>query len=387
MLNFWKQEKKECPCLPVPVPQCYTHEDMRRWKMLVVGHGMFLSSLFSSLFFFIFFFWSLFYFSTLLRVFLSSVSFFSSSLLLIFSTAAAPTWFGGAKTDRQTLALAWNATSNTGRCCEVMRGVSLPAAALFSPFIPHSSSVLLHLEELMLTLQMGFVSSVSLFYFFEFNPSFLPPAACFFPSGLICSFIHVDVHLWTLRRWWSRMSRRCPAAARPSKNCHRQLAAPWTECPRRRRHTWCLPSPVASACVCYKTWPCWSTVQSVCAVSQPPCGVPGSCGGGGVVGGLSECHPVRFWPILNLQLWSRQDLRALKGTLWWCLCYLCECCCRKKRKEKKKWVKQEKPESPQDGQLQQEEVPHVAVTLKRLRKSAHLCVFIRLFKRSRILQI
>lgn len=173
----------------------------------------------------------------------------------------------------------------------------------------------------------------------------------------------------------------------------RQLATPWAECPWRQKHTWFLPSPVTSVCMYYKTWSYWSIIQSV-YVCFPSLHVEsrtavGVCAAASWVGGLFECYLVRFWPILNLPGWSPQDVRALKGTLWWCLCYLCECCCRiKGRKWKKKnWVKQEKPESPQDGQLQQEEVPHVAVTLKCLRKSAHLCVFIRLFKRSRILQI
>lgn len=136
-----------------------------------------------------------------------------------------------------------------------------------------------------------------------------------------------------------------------------------------------LPSPVTSVCMCCKTWSCWS-YNHVCF--PPPCRVPSNCGGlcsspGGL--GDSECHLVSFWPILNLPEWTLQALRALKGTLWWCLCYLCECCCRGK---KMKWVKPEKPGSPQDGQLQQEEVAHVVITLKCLRKSDHLCVFLSL---------
>lgn len=108
----------------------------------------------------------------------------------------------------------------------------------------------------------------------------------------------------------------------------------------------------------------------------------GVCAAASQVRGLFECHPVRFWPISDLAEWSPQDLRAIKGTLWSCLCYLCECCCRKKGREKKNGAKQEKPESPQDGQWQQEDVPHVAVALKCLRKSAYLCVFTRLFMKA-----
>lgn len=176
----------------VPLPQCYTQEDMRRWKMLVVGHRTFVSSLFSSLF------------SS--SSFLVTFLLFYIPLFLIFlpvTAAAVQTWFWGAKIDRNTQVLTLNVTSNTGQCCEVMSVVSLPAAGCFPPFIPPLLVSLLlffsHLEELMLTLQMGFVSSVSFFFFF-FSSVQVFVLALFlllpvFPSRLICSFIHVDVHL------------------------------------------------------------------------------------------------------------------------------------------------------------------------------------------------
>lgn len=103
-----------------------------------------------------------------------------------------------------------------------------------------------------------------------------------------------------------------------------------------------LPSPVTAVCMCCKTWSYWS-YNHVCF--PPPCRVPSSCGGlcsspGGM--GDSECHRVSFWPILNLPEWTLQALRALKGTLWWCLCYLCECCCREKKNKvseaRKAWI-------------------------------------------------
>lgn len=215
-----------------------------------------------------------------------------------------------------------------------------------------------------------------------------PPAACF-PSRLICSFIHVDVHLWTLRRWCTRMSWRCPATVRLSK----PSAAAGDSLSRKSLETETLAFSHLHSLLCACIIKHGHTGQSS---SLCMCGFPASmlssgqlwgvCAAASWVGELFECHLLRFWPILNLPE-SPQDLRALKGTLWWCLCYLCECCCRKRGREKKNGVKPEKPESPQDGQLQQEEVPHVAVTLKCLCKSAHLCVFFRLFMRSRILQV
>lgn len=130
----------------------------------------------------------------------------------------------------------------------------------------------------------------------------------------------------------------------------------------------------------------------VCVFSQPPCGVPDSCGGlcSSLVGRGT------LWMLSGEVLTYIKPPRMIsagcegsKGnTLMMLVLFMWVLLQDKRKKMKKKnWVKQEKPESPQDGQLQQEEVPHVAVTLKCLRKSAHLCVFIRLFKRSRILQI
>lgn len=142
--------RKECPCL-ISIcsftPQCYTLEDMRRWKTLVVGQRTFVSSLFSSLVssssFFAHFSTfsphspSLLYLCFFLFIFVIDLFF---QLLLLFG----PFW--GVKTDRNTHVLTLNVTSNTGQCCEVMRGVSLPPAGCFSPFIPPtlgvSSSVL-----------------------------------------------------------------------------------------------------------------------------------------------------------------------------------------------------------------------------------------------------
>lgn len=289
-----------------------------------------------------------------------------------------------------------NVTSNMGQCCEVMSVVSLPAAGCFPPFIPPLSVSLLffsHLEELMLTLQMGFVSSVSFFFSSFFSSVHVFVLVLFlllpvFPAGWSApSFM-----LMFISKLSDSDEPGCPdAVLQQSDSLHRQgqLAIPWAECPWRQKHTWFLPSPVTSVCMYYKTWSYWSIIQSV-YVWFPSLHVEfwaavGVCAAASWVGELFECHLLRFWPILNFPEWSPQDLRAVKGTLWWCLCYLCECFRKKGRK--KNWVKQEKPESPQDGQLQQEEVPHAAVTLKCPRKSAHLCVFIRLFMRSRILQI
>lgn len=79
------------------------------------------------------------------------------------------------------------------------------------------------------------------------------------------------------------MSRRCPAAARPSKT----VTGSW----RLREqnvpgdgdtHDVSRLQSRLRACV-IKRGRTGQITQSVCAVSQPPCGGPGSCGGGGGV--------------------------------------------------------------------------------------------------------